>query len=553
MKVINGTGVSNGIAIGKIHFFNSTLENIPDYKVEDTKAEIQRYRMSMDSAKKFLTNIYESACQKVSKEEAVIFKTHILVAEDSKLVKLVEADIINNHRNAEAAVYDAYNDLAYVFKNLEDEYFKARYNDILDVANILINILQNKYELRTEIGEDAPVIVAAKDLFPSYTISFERSKLLGLMTNESSYNSHTAILARTMGIPSVIQIDEPLEQYDNATAVIDGQLGKIIIEPDTNTLALYEAKSERYKKQQQRLKNQIGRPSQTKNKQSVRLSADIRSLEEISNALNNDADGIGIFRSEALFTNRGKAPDEGEQIQTYKTLLKAFGDKGVAICTVNGSSEMSMDYLDIPREKNPALGFRGIRISLENSDFFRTQLRALYRASVYGKLSILLPMVSSIEEIDYVKREIDDIQNELRLQGEKFSNDIKLGLMIETPAAAILSDELSSGVDFVNIATDNLAQYTLAMDKENKKLVDFYRPYHPAVKKLTKIVIDNAHKNGKPVALSGHYVADTAITKVLLALKADEFVVTPSDILRVKAAVRETDTSDPEEILKNNF
>ncbi len=552
MKVINGTGVSNGIAIGKIHFFNSTLENIPEYKVSDTNAEIQRYHRSMIAAKNCLTSIYENACKKVNKEEAVIFKTHILVAEDSKLTKLVEADI-KNGRNAEAAVYDAFNDLANVFKNIDDEYFRARYNDILDVAHILINILQNKYECQIEIDEDAPVIVAAKDLFPSDTITFDRNKLLGLIANESSYNSHTAMLARTMGIPSVIQIDEPLEQYDNTTAVIDGQFGKIIINPDTNTLALYEAKCERYKKQQQRLQNQIGRPSQTMNKQNVRLSADIRSLGEIAKALQNDADGIGIFRSETLFTNRGKAPDESEQIETYKTLLKAFGDKGVVISTVNGSSEMGMDYLDIPQEKNPALGFNGIRISLENSEFFRTQLRALYRASVYGKLSILIPMVSSIEEIDYVKREIVKIKNELKLQGERFSNNIRLGLMVETPAAAILSDELSSQVDFVNIGTDNLTQYTLAMDKENKKLVDFYRPYHPAIKKLIRITIDNAHKNGKPVALSGHYAADTAITKVLLALKADELVVPPSDILKVKASVRETDTSDPEKILKDIF
>lgn len=552
MKVINGTGVSNGIAIGKLHFYGDTLKNIEDYRVEDINAEMQRYHRSMFTARNCLMSLYENACRKVTEEEAVIFKTHLLVLEDAKLIKLVEAEI-NKGRNAEAAVYEAFNDLANAFRNLDDEYFSARYSDILDVAHILIRILQDKYDCKIDINEDGPVIIAARDLFPSDTISFNRNKLLGFITNESSYNSHTAILARTMGIPTVIRIDEPLGQYDNATAVVDGQLGKIIIDPDTNTLALYKAKYERYEKQQQRLKNQIGRPSQTKNKQNVRLSADIRSLDDIPNAINNDADGIGIFRSEALFTNRGKAPDEAEQIRTYKTLLKAFGDKGVVISTVNGSSEMGMDYLDIPQEKNPALGFSGIRISLENSDFFRTQLRALYRASIYGKLAILLPMVSSIEEIDYVKREINKIKDELRLRGERFSHDIKLGLMVETPAAAILSDELSSQVDFVNVGTDNLTQYTLAMDKDNKKLVDFYRPYHPAIKRLIRLTIDNAHKNGKPVALSGHYASDTAITKALLALKADELVVAPSDILKVKAAVRETDTSDPEKILKNSF
>ena len=552
MKVIKGIGVSNGIAIGKLRFYEYTLGDIEEYKVDDINAEMQRYHKSMFTAKNCLESLYENACLKVTGDEAVLFKTHLLVLEDSKLIKLVETEI-NRGRNAEAAVYGAFNDLANVFKNLDDEYFSARYNDILDVAHILIGILQDTYVCRIDISEDEPVIIAAKNLFPSDTISFDRNKLLGFITNESSYNSHTSILARTMGIPSVIRIDEPLEQYNDATVIVDGQLGRIIIDPDTNTFALYKAKSERYKKQQIRLKNQIGRPSQTKNKQNVRLSADISSLDDISKALNNDADGVGIFRSEALFTNRGKAPDEAEQFRTYGTLLKAFGEKGVVISTVNGSSELGMDYLDIPQEKNPALGFSGIRISLENSDFFRTQLRALYRASAYGKLSILLPMVSSIEEIDYVKRVIKEIKNELRLQGESFSDDIKLGLMVETPAAAILSDELSSQVDFVNIGTDNLTQYTLAMDKDNKKLVDFYRPYHPAIKRLIRIIIDNAHKNGKPVALSGHYASDTAITKVLLALKADELVVAPSDILKVKAAVRETDTSHPEEILKNIF
>ncbi len=552
MKVINGTSVSNGIAIGKLHFYKDTLGDIPDYKVDDVEAELQRYHRSMFTAKECLVSLYEDACQKVTKDEAVIFKTHILVLEDAKLKKLVEAEI-NGGRNAEAAVYDAFKDLALVFKNLDDEYFSARYSDILDVAHIIIGILQDNYNREKNIDKAGPVIIAARDFFPSDTVSFDREKLLGLVANESSYNSHTSILARTMGIPSVIQIDEPLDGYDNKTAVIDGQLGKIIIDPDKNTLAMYKAKLERYEKQQQRLKNQIGRPSQTKNKQNVRLSVDISSLEDISSALNNDADGIGIFRSETLFTNRGKAPDEAEQIETYKTLLKAFGKKGVVISTANGSSEMGMSYLDIPHEKNPALGFNGIRISLENSDFFRTQLRALFRASVYGALSILLPMVSSTEEIDYVKREIEEIKKELTLQGEKFSDNIKLGLMVETPAAAILSDELCGQVDFVNIGTDNLTQYTLAMDKDNKKLVDFYRPYHPAVKRLIRITIDNAHKHGKPVAISGHYASDTAVTKLLLALKADELVVSPSEILKVKASVTETDTSNPEKILKDKF
>lgn len=550
MKELKGRGVSNGIAIGKLHFFNNSLLDIPDYEIDDIETELERYHNGMMLAKDQLRKIYDNACERVTKSESVIFKTHIMILEDSKFVELVET-AINKRKNAEVAVFDASMKLANMFRQLDDEYFRARCNDIVDAAHILLQILQRKHESKAEIGKDEPVIIAATDLFPSDTISFKKDNLLGFVTNDGSQNSHTAILARTMGIPSIIQIHEPLAGYNGKTAIIDGQLGKIIIEPDINTMALYKAKRERYNKQQQRLKNQIGLPSQTKNNQYVRLSADIGSLEDIEKAKANDAEGIGIFRSEMLFMSREKAPTEAEQIQTYRTLLKAFGEKGVVINTVNGGSGKGMDYLDIPHEKNPALGFKGIRISLENPEFFRTQLRALYRASVYGNLSILLPMVSSLEEIDYVKREIDKIKSDFKLKGIKFRDDVKLGVMIETPAAAIMSDEICKEVDFVNINTDNLTQYTLAMDRDNQKLEDFYRPYHPAIRRLIKTTIDNAHKSGKYAAISGQYVADTAITKVLLAMRADEIVMIPSNILKIKAAVRDTDTSDPEKILKN--
>lgn len=552
MKELLGKGVSGGIAIGKLYFFKKSILDIPDYEVDDVELELARYHAGMEMAKEQLRAIYDNACEKVTKKESVIFQTHILILEDSKFVELVET-AIKKRKNAELAVFNASKKLADMFRAIDDDYFRARCNDILDAAQILLQILQNKSSIGVRIDANDPVIVAAADLLPSDTVSFEGDHLLGFVTNGGSQNSHTSILARTMGLPSVIQIHEPLGNFSGQTAIIDGQLGKVIVDPDINTMALYNAKRDRYVKQQQRLKRQVGLPSETKNKQYIRLSADIGRIEDIEKAKANDAEGIGLFRSELLFMKREKAPDENEQFETYKTIIRAFPDMNVTINTANCGSGKGMDYLDIPSEKNPALGFKGIRISLENPEFFRTQLRALYRASYFGKLSILLPMVSSMEEIGYVKREIEKIKDELRLKKIKYSDDVRLGVVIETPAAAIISDEISKEVDFLTINTNNLIQYTLAMDRENQKLADFYRPYHPAIRRLVKMIIDNAHRNNKPVSIYGEVVADSAITKNLLALKADELILRPANLLKIKAKVRETDTSDLESTLRSMF
>ncbi len=551
MKELMGRGVSKGIAIGKLYFFKNSFIDVPDYEVDDVDLELDRYHKSMVLTKSHLTEIYDSALKKVTKDESVIFKTHIMILEDSKFVELVET-AIHKHKNAETAVYNAALKLSNMFKQIDDEYFRARCNDIIDASHILLHILQKKNESVGKIEQNEPVIVAAVDLFPSDTITFKDNTLLGLITNDGSQNSHTSILARTMGIPSVIQIHEPLAGYNGKSVIIDGQLGKVIIEPDVSTLALYKAKRDRYVKQEQRLKNQIGLPSETKYKQRIRLSAEIGRLEDIAKAKANDADGVGFFRSEMLFMSREKSPDENEQYETYSALLRAFPEQGVVICTVNGGSGKGMDYIDIPKEINPALGFKGIRISLENPEMFRTQLRALYRASVHGNLSILLPMISSMEEIEYVKREIEKVRHSLDLKGESYSNDVKLGVLIETPAAALISDQLCKSVDFVVVGTDNLTQYTLAMDRENQKLADFYRPYHIAIRRLIKFTIDNAHKYHKTAAISGQLACDTAATGYFIAFKADELVMTPQNILKIKAIVRETDVEDTDKILKTN-
>ena len=549
MKELVGKGVSNGIAIGKLYFYNNALKEIPEYEVEDVDKEMERYKSSLLRAKTRLWQIYDSACKKVTKNESVIFRTHIMILEDSKFIELVESNI-RERKNAEYAVFQAATTLSNLFRNLDDDYFKSRCSDIIDAAHILLEVLQNKNERKFRTDDGESFIIAANDLMPSDTISFNKDHLLGFVTNDGAQNSHSAILARTMGVPSIIQIDEPLTDYHGVMAIIDGQLGKVIIDPDVNIMALYNAKRERYIKQQQRLKRQIGLRSETKNKQYIRLTADITRLDELEKAKNNDAEGVGLYRSEYLFMCREKCPDEEEQLETYKTVLKHFGEHGVVIDTANGSSAKGFQYLDIPKEKNPALGFRGIRISLENREFLRTQLRALYRASEFGKLSIVLPMISSMEEIEYVQREIDKVKSALRLNGVKYDNNVKVGVMVETPAAALISDEICKRVDFVSVNTDNLIQYTLAMDRENPKLEDFYRPYHTAVKKLIKMTIDNAHKFGKKVSICGNLASDTGATGMFLAMRADELVLMPSKILKVKATVREMDTSNSLSLIK---
>ena len=542
-----GVSVSAGIAVGKLYFYHNLPKEIPEYMVEDPQKEWQRYQDCLQIAKKQLQQVYDNACKRISKKESVIFQTHIMILEDSKFVELVQAHI-SEGKNAEYAVYHASQKLANLFLALDDEYFKARYTDMLDAGHILLDVLINRSGKKLP-GQREPVIIAASDLMPSDTMSFTKGSVLGFVTNEGSANSHSSIIARTMGLPSVVQVQEVLADFDGHMAILDGLLGRLILDPDETTIAQYQARKERYEKQQERLRRQIGLPSETKEGRYVRLSADIGRIDEIDKVRSNDAQGIGMFHCDALFMNRDKEPSEEEQFEVYRTIVRSFPGEEVRICLANGSSEKKMNYLDIPREKNPALGFRGVRIALENPAFFRRQLRALCRASGFGKLSIALPMVSSIEEVEYAKRELSSALEELRRQGEKTAEHVPLGVVIETPSAALISQEICQEVDFIVINTSNLIQFTLCMDKDNPKLMDFYRPYHLAVKRLLKMVILNAHKAGKKVAVGGQLAWDASMTPFLLALRTDELILIPSHLLRVKAAVREMSAQDLKNLL----
>ncbi len=548
MLELYGKGVSDGIAIGKLAFYSNSSDNVPKYSVTDTTAELKRYKNAVKAAKRHLMSLYEEACKHLSKSESVIFQTHIMILEDSKFVETVESLILTKHLNAEFAVKDTAMKIAEIFRSMDDEYLQQRYTDIIDAANTVQEILRPKQKPLS--GDAEPVIVAASELLPSETISLKQRNLLGFVTTKGSRNSHTAILARTLGLPLVTQIKGSLSRYDGMEAIIDGQSGRVVISPDHNTVAHYRAKQKHYEQQQQYLRDQIGLPSVTKDGQAITLSSSIDTLDGVEAAKNSDAVGVGLFKTDYLFAKRAKPPTEQEQLAVYETLLRTFENQRIVIQLANLGSEKSIPYLDIPEEKNPAIGYKGIRVLLDNKELFMTQLRALFRASVNGNLAILLPMVNNIEEIDYVKRTIEEVKLALRAKRQKYSPNIALGTMIETPAAALIADEICRISDFVMIGTNALTQYTLAMDRENQKLEYFYEPYHKGVLRLIRYVCRMAHTYHKPVAVGGELASDTHMTKSFLAFEADELVVVPSKLLDVKAAVRAVDAADKEAFLQ---
>lgn len=548
MLELYGKGVSDGIAIGKLAFYSNSSDNVPKYSVTDTTAELKRYKNAVKAAKRHLMSLYEEACKHLSKSESVIFQTHIMILEDSKFVETVESLILTKHLNAEFAVKDTAMKIAEIFRSMDDEYLQQRYTDIIDAANTVQEILRPKQKPLS--GDAEPVIVAASELLPSETISLKQRNLLGFVTTKGSRNSHTAILARTLGLPLVTQIKGSLSRYDGMEAIIDGQSGRVVISPDHNIVAHYRAKQKHYEQQQQYLRDQIGLPSVTKDGQAITLSSSIDTLDGVEAAKNSDAVGVGLFKTDYLFAKRAKPPTEQEQVAVYETLLRTFENQRIVIQLANLGSEKSIPYLDIPEEKNPAIGYKGIRVLLDNKELFMTQLRALFRASVNGNLAILLPMVNNIEEIDYVKRTIEEVKLALRAKRQKYSPNIALGTMIETPAAALIADEICRISDFVMIGTNSLTQYTLAMDRENQKLEYFYEPYHKGVLRLIRYVCRMAHTYHKPVAVGGELASDTHMTKSFLAFEADELVVVPSKLLDVKAAVRAVDAADKEAFLQ---
>ena len=543
MITIQGKGVSSGVGVGPLYFYHRAKTNITRYKVEDVDAEWKRFKDAQATAIEQLGELAEKARAEAGDEAAMLFETHQMMAEDLDYEEAIEAQIKEETNNAEAAVTDVAAQFADMFAAMDDSYMQARAADVKDVSSRILDILCGV--VAGGIASEVPVLLAADDLAPSETVQLDKSKILGFITAGGSGSSHTAILARTMGIPAIVGVGDALKpEYEGRPVIIDGGTGNVVIDPDEMTRDRLLKKREEELRLQRLLESLKGQPNITKDGKSIRIYCNIGSPDDVHAVQVNDGGGIGLFRSEFLYLNCTDYPTEDQQFEAYKQVLSAMEDKEVIIRTCDIGADKQIDYFDLPKEDNPAMGMRALRISLTRPDFFKTQLRALYRASAYGKLGIMFPMVTSVWEVREAKKLCETVKNELKSEGIPYSENVQLGIVIETPAAAIMSDRLAKEVDFFSCGTNDLTQYTLACDRQNNDLGRFYDPHHPAVLRLLKMVADNAHKNGIWVGICGELGADLTLTETFLAIGIDELSVSPRAVLPLRNAVRMTDTRE---------
>ena len=543
MITIQGKGVSSGVGVGPLYFYHRAKTNITRYKVEDVDAEWKRFKDAQATAIEQLGELAEKARAEAGDEAAMLFETHQMMAEDLDYEEAIEGLIKENKSNAEAAVTDVAVQFAQMFESMDDTYMQARAADVKDVSRRILSILNGTVE--GGIASEVPVLLAADDLAPSETVQLDKSKILGFITAGGSGSSHTAILARTMGIPAIVGVGDALKpEYEGRQVIIDGATGNVVIDPDDMTRDRLLKKREEQLRLQRLLESLKGQPNITKDGKSIRIYCNIGSPEDVHAVQVNDGGGIGLFRSEFLYLNCDDYPTEDQQFEAYKQVLSDMEDKEVIIRTCDIGADKQIGYFNLPKEDNPAMGMRALRISLTRPDFFRTQLRALYRASAFGKLGIMFPMVTSVWEVREAKKLCEEVKRELKAEGIPYSEDVQIGIMIETPAAAIMSDRLAKEVDFFSCGTNDLTQYTLACDRQNNDLGRFYDPHHPAVLRLLKMVADNAHKNGIWVGICGELGADLTLTETFLAIGIDELSVSPRAVLPLRNAVRMTDTRE---------
>ena len=536
MEVIQGKSIFGGIAIGPIYFFTKEQKQVKRTKIEDAAAEIKRYEDACETAKEQLGELYEKALKEVGESGAQIFEVHQMMLEDDDYNDSVKSIIETQMVNAEYAVATTGDNFAAMFAAMEDEYFQARAVDMKDISERVIDVLMGIGEAKSW---DEPSIIVAEDLAPSETVQFDKSKLLGFVTKLGSSNSHTAILARTMNIPALIQIDIQ-EEWNGKMAVIDGFSGEFYIDPEPEIFEKYQAKKEEQEAHRRLLAEQKGKPTVTKGGKAIKLFANIGSVSDLPAAMSNDAGGIGLFRSEFLYLESETYPTEDEQFKAYKMVAETMAGKKVIIRTLDIGADKQVDYFDLDKEENPAMGLRAIRICLTRPEIFKTQLRALLRASAYGNIAVMYPMIISVEEVRQIKAIMEDVKKELDDAGIAYGN-VEQGIMIETPAAAIISDLLAKEVDFFSIGTNDLTQYTLAIDRQNAKLDEFYDPHHEAVLRMIEMVVDNAHKAGIWAGICGELGADMELTERFLAMGVDELSVSPTFIYPVRQIIREYD------------
>ena len=539
MKVLEGKSVYGGIAIGKISIFAKGDRQVKRTSIEDAAAEIKRFDEAKEQAKEQLQGLYEKALQEVGEVNAMIFDVHQMMLDDLDYVESVTNIIETQKVNAEFAVATTGDNLSQVFASMDDAYMKERAADVKDISNRVIRILQGREA--DGLDSDEPVILVAEDLAPSETVQLDKSKVLSFVTRLGSTNSHTAILARTMNIPALIGVDYS-EDMNGKMAVVDGFEGKIFVEPDENTLREYQGRKQEEDDKKKLLQELKGKETVTLDGRKIHLYANIGSVSDVAGVLANDAGGIGLFRSEFLYLESDTYPTEEEQFKAYRTVVETMAGKKVIIRTLDIGADKQVDYFDLSKEDNPAMGYRAIRICLNEPGIFKTQLRAIYRASHYGTIAIMFPMIISVSEVRQIKDITEEVKKELDAQGIPYG-EVELGIMIETPAAVMISDLLAKEVDFFSIGTNDLTQYTLAIDRQNPKLDAIYDSHHEAVLRMLQMVVDNGHKEGCWVGICGELGADTTLTETFLRMGFDELSVTPSMVLKVREVIREIDLS----------
>lgn len=537
MKAYKGKSIYKGIAMGKTLVLKDRELTVKRYKAEDAEAEMARVRKAGETAKEQLQKLYDKALKEVGEANAAIFEIHQMMLEDEDYLESIETMIRTEQVNAEYAVAATGDNFSNMFENMEDEYMKARAADVKDISNRLVKILRGREA--ADFSYEEPVIIIAEDLSPSETVEMDKDKILAFVTVHGSANSHTAILARMMNIPALIGVPVDLAEIQSGMeAVVDGFSGEVLFEPSQEARARVQQKMEEEKEKRQILETLKGEETVTRTGRKIHLYANIANVGDLGYVIENDAEGIGLFRSEFLYLGRDSFPTEEEQFRAYKQVLQTMAGKKVIIRTLDIGADKKAEYFHLAKEENPALGYRAIRICLKEPEIFKTQLRALLRAAVFGNLSVMYPMITSVEEVQAIFKIVKEAQAEL----ERVQIPYQLpeqGIMIETPAAALISDELAEFVDFFSIGTNDLTQYTLAVDRQNAKLDNFYNPHHKAVLKMIEMVVENAHKHGKWAGICGELGADLALTETFLRMGIDELSVVPSMTLKVRKRVRE--------------
>lgn len=535
MEKVTGKPIFKGIAIGKILFYQKGEQSVKRIKVEDTSAEVKRYEDAKEKAVIQLNELYKKAVKEVGEMNAAVFEVHAMMVEDGDYVDSVLNIIETQKVNAEYAVAVTGDNLSQMFAAMDDDYFKARAADVKDISERIVNILSG-HEGGGDLGEE-PVIVVADDLAPSETVQMDKEKLLAFVTEHGSSNSHTAILARTMNIPALIGVSIK-EEWDGKLAVVDGYSGTLYVEPDEETLGQMEARQKEDIEAKELLQKLKGQEDITLDGRKIKLYANIGGVKDVTSVLANDAAGIGLFRSEFLYLESEDYPSEESQFQAYKTVAENMAGKKVIVRTLDIGADKQADYFNLDHEDNPAMGYRAIRICLERTDIFKTQLRALLRASAFGNIAIMYPMIISVNEVLKIKEIVESVKEELDANSVPYG-DIEQGIMIETPAAVMISDQLAKEVDFFSIGTNDLTQYTLAIDRQNMKLDNIYDSHHPAILRMIQMTIENGHKHGCWVGICGELGADPTLTQTFVEMGIDELSVSPTFVLPTRKIIRE--------------